>query len=583
MAKPSEIIFNLGSSHVSASKLNLKSGKLLLEKFNLIELPVASGDEQEWLNSVEGAVSELSSKFGFKGDASIILPGSMVLSKTLRVPKVEIQKQRKVVEFELSQKMPFPLETLLWDFLVIDDDGIEQEILSFAIKPDAIEKLIDIIFKCGLVPLRFTPGPALDYFTEQDSLAVEKTDSLFINFGAKSTNLTFISSTGFLLRSLGLGGVHLTDSIASTLGIKHTKAEELKKNYKNENNESGGADNTLSTLQAAQENFLNKYMQEISRSIVTYKRLKKGKTPSQLIVTGRTINSQNLLQSLSQSQMLPIKYFDPFSLINISAEIDDSSRTLLPFVSSETIGLAKILCGEKAVLPINLMPAAKVKQLANKKKLPWLFCSVLILSVIPLPWYLTLKVSGGHLGSATKSIRQQTLEEKKSLEILKKENENLEIIKAINKRASSYIHRLEMLAQRGFSLQKFLNDLQLKIDPRINQNTWIDTLELLSNNSQTTSLKSSENPPSRTMVIARISGRYLVQPANQLNSLPEDSRKLILIEESGQIQENLTRAIADIQQVVRVRKKTFSIEGKGDLYNRQFTHFEFDLELDLLR
>ena len=132
-------------------------------------------------------------------------------------------------------------------------------------------------------------------------------------------------------------------------------------------------------------------------------------------------------------------------------------------------------------------------------------------------------------------------------------------------------------------MQKFLNDLQLKIDPRINQNTWIDTFELLSNNNQIPLSKNNEDTPSRTNIIARISGRYLVQPSAQLNSLPEENRKLILIEESGLIQENLTRAIADIQQVVRVRKKTFSIEGKGDLYNRQFTHFEFDLELDLLR
>ena len=353
--------------------------------------------------------------------------------------------------------------------------------------------------------------------------------------------------------------------------------------YENEINEPVGVDSTLSTLQAVQENFLNKYMQEISRSIVTYKRLKKGKTPSELIVTGRTIYSKNLLQSLSHSQMLPVKYFDPFSLIDVAAEIDDSSRAMLPFVCSEIIGLAKILCEEKSASPLNLMPTAKAKQLANKKKLPWIFSSVLILSLMPLPWYLTLNVREGHLVSAIKNLKQQTLEEKKSLENLKTENESLDIIKAINKKAASYISRLETLANRGFSMQMLLNDLQLKIDPRINQNTWIDTFELLSNNNQIPSLKSSEEQLNKTNIVARISGRYLVQPSTQLNSLPEENRKLVLIEESGQIQENLTRSIAAINQVVRVRKKTFSIEGKGDLYNRQFTHFEFDLELDLLR
>jgi hypothetical protein len=57
-------------------------------------------------------------------------------------------------------------------------------------------------------------------------------------------------------------------------------------------------------------------MQEISRSVVTYKRLKKGRTPNQLIITGRTILSKKLLQNLSQSQALPIKYFDPYQWIN---------------------------------------------------------------------------------------------------------------------------------------------------------------------------------------------------------------------------------------------------------------------------
>ena len=116
MGKPLSTIFNLGSSHVSASKFSLQEDGLSLDRFKLLDLPPNSGNEQEWLSAIEIAVSELSSQWGFKGEASFILPSSIVLSKTLRVPKVETEKQRKVVEFELSQKMPFPLESLLWDF-----------------------------------------------------------------------------------------------------------------------------------------------------------------------------------------------------------------------------------------------------------------------------------------------------------------------------------------------------------------------------------------------------------------------------------------------------------------------------------
>jgi hypothetical protein len=78
-----------------------------------------------------------------------------------------------------------------------------------------------------------------------------------------------------------------------------------------------------------------------------------------------------------------------------------------------------------------------------------------------------------------------------------------------------------------------------------------------------------------------LTGRYLVKANTKKSSSSTDERKLLLIEESGRMQEELTQAITGIKQVVKINKKVFSIEGKGDLYKRQFTHFEFELVLDL--
>ena len=149
--------------------------------------------------------------------------------------------------------------------------------------------------------MKLTPGPALDYCSLKGNLEAEDANSLLINFGAKSTNLTFFSSSGFLLRSLSQGGSSLTESIASSFGINHSKAEELKLNYTNSLQTNDSNDNASTTLQTVYENFLNKCMQEISRSVVTYKRLKKGKSPSQLIITGRATKSAVLVQTLAQS------------------------------------------------------------------------------------------------------------------------------------------------------------------------------------------------------------------------------------------------------------------------------------------
>ena len=65
---------------------------------------------------------------------------------------MESEKQDKIVSFELTQKMPFPLEDLVWDYQVIDDDGIEQEIMAFAVKKANSEQLLEIFIKNGLIP-----------------------------------------------------------------------------------------------------------------------------------------------------------------------------------------------------------------------------------------------------------------------------------------------------------------------------------------------------------------------------------------------------------------------------------------------
>jgi len=581
MGKSFEIILNLGSSHVSAAKFNTKGNKPELENFKLIDLPSSNVGEDIWYEGVDQAVEKIIATTGFKGEASIILPGSIILSKTLRVPKVEIEKQRKVVSFELSQKMPFPLENLIWDFLVIDDDGIEQEILSFAIKPDVLDKLTSLTFKHGVTPKRFTPGAYLDYYTQLSPEASSNQDLLFLNFGAKSTNLTFINSSGYLLRSLNFGGSQLTESIASNFGTNYSKAEEIKKNIPEEVVSQAPQDKSTSDLLSLQENFHNKYMQEISRSVVTYKRLKKGRTPDQLIITGRTILSKKLLQNLSQSQALPIKYFDPYQWLTVSNDLGTEEKGLLPFVSSETIGLVTQLINPAKSTVLNLLPNAKIRQLDNKKKLPWLFCASFILGLTPLPWLIKLYGTEMYLSKEMDSLSSLARSTALELEETKSANKNLDLLAEVCAIAGQHINTREKLSPHVYSVQKFLNSLQTVIDPKVSENTWIDSMQFISNNVLPITQEIELGEIGTQSV--NLTGRYLVKADIKKSSSSTDERKLLLIEESGRMQEALTQAIAGIKQVVKINKKVFSIEGKGDLYKRQFTHFEFDLVLNLTK
>ena len=50
--------------------------------------------------------------------------------------------------------MPLPLSELVWDYLVIDDDGVEEEILAFAVKPKIVETFAIDLVKLDLTQSR---------------------------------------------------------------------------------------------------------------------------------------------------------------------------------------------------------------------------------------------------------------------------------------------------------------------------------------------------------------------------------------------------------------------------------------------
>jgi hypothetical protein len=72
-----------------------------------------------------------------------------------------------------------------------------------------------------------------------------------------------------------------------------------------------------------------------------------------------------------------------------------------------------------------------------------------------------------------------------------------------------------------------------------------------------------------------LSGRYLVRTTETFKESETNEKRNHLIELNSQKQEALTQYLEALPFIRKVDKKTFSIEGKGDLFKRYFTHFEY--------
>ena len=122
-----------------------------------------------------------------------------------------------MVEFEAVENIPHPLEEVVWDYVVVTDDGFDLEVMLAAVKFDAMQSLCAALDSAGYPVARATPaGLALRHAFRYNY--PEVSDSVIVvNVGARSTHLLFLEGDRFYLRTLPLAGNAVTQSVAEEL------------------------------------------------------------------------------------------------------------------------------------------------------------------------------------------------------------------------------------------------------------------------------------------------------------------------------------------------------------------------------
>ena len=584
MARNKEIIVTLGTTRVTIADFSWGPNGLELNRAISRSINYFDSAETEWITSVGDTINSICKEYKIKGLVKVVLPSSQLLSKTIRVPKVEELKQREVVSDELGQKMPFPLSSMIWDYQIIDDDGIEQEILAFAVKPHFIDDICRTLFKSHLITTHLCPGTILDREVLSQSKHLAKySEIMLINLGARSTNLLFCNPQGYLARSLNIGGNLLTNGLSEAFGLPLDKAEELKINYSLGRLKSATSDSSLDILKTVANNYYNKIGQEISRSLVTYKRLKKGKCPQIMVLTGCAAKDPNIIEFLSNAQEIPVVLFDPKEYLNPeSLEIIDNQDEL-KYTLTESLGFAQLTqTGRDVISLINLLPSNRLRALEFKKKKIWLMISAIFITLSPLP-YIYKKINSIKEENIY-YIKQVNNYKNKEIELsqVKEKKKNLIYYQSINQKGINFINDFRKETNRLYSHPRLINEIQNITLSGYIQNIWIDSINFVE--PLPSSIPPSVKNQQSNFLTVELQGRYLVSSTDEPNEkIDPNERREKLIDLNSIIQQNLTESLSKISMVQRLTKKSFSTDGKGDLFNRYYTHFVIQAEVDLLK
>ena len=255
-------------------------------------------------------------------------------------------------------------------------------------------------------------------------------------------------------------------------------------------------------------------------------------------------------------------------------------RALLPFMIGEPLGLATAIfnVGQNQALkrPLNLLPANKLTNLSFKKKIPALLVSAVLFSVLPIPNIIKN-------ASIEKNLTEELSLIKNALSTLQEnisQNERLQDeFQFTDKFNKLVFQRNKVFHEKSFScwtLQDFLNQLQSSLDHPDVSDAWFDELrfEGISNPKNEKTGNQKQRIGEGLKII--LSGRYLVRMTETFSESENSQKRNHLIELNSQKQEALTQYLESLEFIKKVNKKTFSIVGEGDLFNRYFTHFKYE-------
>ena len=529
MSQKKATIVNLAASHVSVSVFGTQAGGLVLERFHAQEIRPGLTNDDEWLNVAIAALAELVSTHAIKGVVTVVAPSFLLLQKALKVPQVERQRQAQIVAFEAQNAIPYPLNEVIWDSQVMASDGVEAEVLLFALRTEFAVRIANMVGALGLRPLRIQAAPLLDSQAFLLAGAAATEEVLIINVGARTTTLSFIGPSGANIQSANLGGNLLTQGISDGATKGFGEAEALKVGYFSGIIHLAESDPLVPLLQANAQTFGRRLAQDVNRRLINIRRGAAGRQPTRVLLAGRGSLVPGLVEQLTETLRLPVEFFDSAAILALGAAVDPEHFQQCRHQVSEVVGEASSL-----LLPqvggINLIPRDIADQISFDARKPFLLTAALLVALAPLPvWYASHEALDYNREQAAELNRRQNELKtcKVGIEELRKKADEVRVVN----------QQLESVVLNSANWPSFLADLQVRVAGC--KNTWVDELRVRREAAASVPRPEGEASPAVPAGVAPmvtkvvLTARFLlpeVAPGRPLNARAMTSRQQELIE-----------------------------------------------------
>ena len=486
MRAPRVLAVDIGAGHVACGVFAVgASGRLVLQQFGLEPHSSDPSHEGRWSVEIAQSLGAIVSRRKLSGAAALAVPGHLALTKFVKTPSVAKEKRGKIVAFEAVENIPYPLEEVVWDHVVVSDDGFDLEVMLAAVKFEAMQGLCTAADAVGFPVERAMPaslallnGFRYNYPDVLDSIIV-------VNVGARTTSLLFMEGDRFYVRTLALAGNAVTLAIAEELRIDFASAETLKVQVLSGKSDLPAGSPSRAVVQRAATAFATRLQMEVMRSAVNHRRQSGCAAPVALYLTGGGSLIEELPSVLAERLRIPVERYQSLKNVDVSGDARVSGAEEGAAVLADLVGLATRFVSSRSA-ELSLLPPALTALLAFRKRQPWFVAAAGLFAAALVPPILYYH----QVTSAT--LERVSQVDGQLMPLRAVEHRNTENLRQIDE-ASKQISALRGAYETKANWINFLADLQERLVKV--EDVWLDKIQVVRPPLPEPSTVVAETPP----------------------------------------------------------------------------------------
>lgn len=240
--RPTSVIgVDIGSSAIKVVQLKSEGGRVVLETYGAVALGTygekKSGEMPALTNEqIATAIADVMREANITTKSSAVsLQSSASLIFVIQLPNIKESEYETVIPTEARKYIPVPLTEVSLDWWVIPEQEYMssesskpkgREVLVVAVRNETLGQYRDLVKQAQLDTNLFE----LEIFSIiRSSFGHELEPVVVVDFGARSTRVAIVEyGIVRVFHTINRGSHHISQTLATSLGISFEKAEELK-------------------------------------------------------------------------------------------------------------------------------------------------------------------------------------------------------------------------------------------------------------------------------------------------------------------------------------------------------------------